>query len=238
MRPLPLLVLLFTLTFIASGYLIPFDGYDGTQVPIPQEDPPIQPAGWAFAIWLVIYGWLLVSAVFGLLRRAGDPDWDRVRLPLLLSLILGTPWVAIANASAIWATVVIFGMLGTAVWALLRAPVRDRWWLQGARSALCRMAHGGGLGVAGEHGGRMGRRTGGPRLGFHRHPAGAADRGGGAGGQAEGAGICVDGLLGTVRDRDEERAWSCRASRRSRLRGSWCWRSWTWLGRQRLAGAG
>jgi hypothetical protein len=130
MRPLPLLVLLFTLTFIASGYLIPFDGYDGTQLPIPQDDPPIQPAGWAFAVWLIIYGWLLVSAVHGLLRRADDPDWDRARVPLLLSLILGTPWVAIANVSAVWATVVIFAILATALLALMRAPVRDRWWLQ------------------------------------------------------------------------------------------------------------
>ncbi|CAA9390465.1 MAG: putative membrane protein [uncultured Rubellimicrobium sp.] len=130
MRPLPLLVLLFTLAFIASGYLIPFDGYDGTQVPIPQVDPPIQPAGWAFSVWGVIYGWLLVSAVFGILKRADDPQWDRARVPLLLSLVLGTPWVAIANVSAVWATVVIFGMLASAVWALLRAPARDRWWLQ------------------------------------------------------------------------------------------------------------
>jgi hypothetical protein len=130
MRPLPILLLLFMVAFLASGYLFPFDGYDGTQVPNPQPDPPIQPAGWAFAVWGIIYGWLLVSGVFGVLRRAEDRDWDRVRVPLLLSLILGTPWLAIANVSAIWATVVIFGMLGTAVWALLRAPVKDRWWLQ------------------------------------------------------------------------------------------------------------
>jgi hypothetical protein len=53
-----------------------------------------------------------------------------VRLPLALSLGLGTPWVAIANVSAIWATVVIFLMLGTALWALFEAPRRDRWLLQ------------------------------------------------------------------------------------------------------------
>lgn len=130
MKPLPVLVLLLTLTFILSGYLVPFDGYDSGQVPIPQDDPPIQPAGWAFSVWLAIFGWLLVSAVFGIWKRGEDPGWNRVRVPLLLSLALGTPWVPIASVSAIWATVVIFGMLGTAIWALVRAPRRDRWLLQ------------------------------------------------------------------------------------------------------------
>ena len=130
MRPLPLLVLLFTVTFLLSGYLVSFDGFDGAQVPFPQEDPPIQPAGWAFSVWLLIYGWLLVSAAYGLWKRAADPDWDRVRGPLLLSLVLGTPWVPVASVSAIWATVLIFAMLVAAIWALLRAPRRDRWLLQ------------------------------------------------------------------------------------------------------------
>ncbi len=130
MRALPLLILVLSVAFPLSGYLIPFDGYDGSQVPIPQEDPPVQPAGWAFSVWLVIFLGLFASAVFGLRRRADDPDWDRARLPLVLSLGLGTPWAAIANLSAIWATVVIFLMLGTALWALLVAPRKDRWLLQ------------------------------------------------------------------------------------------------------------
>jgi hypothetical protein len=129
-RALPVLILVLSVAFPLSGYLIAFDGYDGTQVPFPQDDPPVQPAGWAFSVWLVIYLGLFASAVFGLLRRRDDPGWDRARLPLALSLLLGTPWVAIANWSAIWATAVIFGMLGTALWALLVAPRRDRWWLQ------------------------------------------------------------------------------------------------------------
>jgi hypothetical protein len=130
MRILPRLLLVLSVAFPLSGYLIPFDGYDGTQVPFPQDDPPVQPAGWAFSVWLVIYVGLFASAAFGLLRRRDDADWNRARVPLALSLGLGTPWVAIANWSAIWATVVIFGMLGTAVWALLVAPRKDRWWLR------------------------------------------------------------------------------------------------------------
>lgn len=131
MKPLPILTLLFTLTFVISPALTdPFSGFEADQLPIPQIDPPVQPAGYAFAIWGLIYGWLIVSAVFGILRRADRPGWDHAREPLILSLAIGTPWLAIANASAIWATVGIIVMAVFAIAALFRAPEADRWWLR------------------------------------------------------------------------------------------------------------
>lgn len=131
MRPLPLLVLLLTLAFVTAPFWSgQFDGFEAGQLPIPQEDPPIQPAGWAFSIWSVIYLGLLASAVFGVWRRAEDPGWDRVRVPLLASLAVGAPWLWIAQRSAEWATVLIVLMAATAIAALLRAPARDRWLLQ------------------------------------------------------------------------------------------------------------
>lgn len=136
MRPLPVLTLLATLTFVGSAFLFPFRGYDGGQVPIPQPDPPVQPPGWAFSIWTVIYLGLLLSAVLGLWKRADDPLWDRVRLPLLLSLAIGTPWLAIAQRSAIGATAVIFVMAALAIAAMLRARERDRWILRAPVSLL------------------------------------------------------------------------------------------------------
>lgn len=126
-----LLILALTLAFaISPAFTDPFSGYRPDQLPIPQTDPPIQPAGYAFAIWGLIYAWLIVSAVYGLWRRPADAGWARVRLPLGLSLALGVPWLAIANASPVWATVVIFGMMGAAVAALIRSPAQDRWWLR------------------------------------------------------------------------------------------------------------
>lgn len=127
----PVLTLLFTLSFVISPALTePFSGFEADQLPIPQIEPPVQPAGYAFAIWGLIYGWLVVSAVFGLLRRPDSPGWDHAREPLILSLAVGTPWLAIANASAIWATVAIVIMAVLAIAALLRAPEADRWWLR------------------------------------------------------------------------------------------------------------
>lgn len=128
--PLPaILTLLVTLTFVLSPLVTePFSGFSEDQLPLPQIDPPVQPAGYAFAIWGVIYAWLVASAVFGLLRRTHDAGWTHARWPLIASLALGTPWLAVATQSAIWATLLIFPMAATAIWALLRSPSRDMWW--------------------------------------------------------------------------------------------------------------
>lgn len=125
------LTLILTATFVVSpAFTDPFMGFTADQLPNPQINPPVQPAGYAFAIWGLIYGWLVVSAVFGVWKRADSPNWDHVRAPLIVSLAVGTPWLAIANVSAIWATVTIFIMAGAAILALIRAPKMDRWWLQ------------------------------------------------------------------------------------------------------------
>jgi len=125
------LTLAFTITFVASpAFTRPFSGFTPDQLPIPQIDPPVQPAGYAFAIWGLIYAWLVVSAVFGVLRRRSTGTWDGVRTPLAVSLALGTPWLAVANRSAIGATVLIFAMAVSAIIALHRATDADRWWLR------------------------------------------------------------------------------------------------------------
>ncbi|MBI1416634.1 MAG: hypothetical protein GC146_05355 [Limimaricola sp.] len=125
------LTLIVTTTFVVAPVLTPpFAGFRADQLPNPQIAPPIQPAGYAFAIWGLIYTWLAVSAVFGVIRRRDDARWNRVRVPLIASLALGTPWLAIANASAIWATLTIIAMAATAIAALLATPAADRGWLR------------------------------------------------------------------------------------------------------------
>lgn len=122
------LTLLFTATFVVAPALTdPFSGFRADQLPIPQIDPPIQPAGYAFAIWGLIYGWLIVSAVFGVWKRGRDAAWDVMRAPLIVSLAVGTPWLWIANQSAIWATIGIIAMAVPAIMAMLRAPSDDGW---------------------------------------------------------------------------------------------------------------
>ncbi len=126
-----ILILVAALGFALSPYMtMGFNGFDPNQFPVPQTDPPIQPAGWAFSIWGLIYLWLIVSAGFGLLKRDVDPAWDQTRWPLLVSLTIGVAWIPVANISAFWAMVLIWIMWGGAVLALLRTPMQDVWWLR------------------------------------------------------------------------------------------------------------
>lgn len=126
-----ILVFLTALAFCVSPALLPeFGGFDPELYPIPQIDPPVQPAGYAFAIWGVIYLWLLVMAGFGLWKRREDARWDAVRVPLIISFGIGAFWLPVAYVSAFWAFVMIFAMLVPAVAAMRRAPETDRWWLR------------------------------------------------------------------------------------------------------------
>ncbi|WP_299814056.1 TspO/MBR family protein [uncultured Jannaschia sp.] len=130
MRLKAVLVLLAALAFAVSPLLNPgFGGYDPSQFPAITSDPPIIPAGYAFSIWGVIYLWLVAMAGYGLWRRPEDADWDATRWPLVASLGIGAVWLPVAMISPLWATILIWAMLGTALVALLRAPWRDRWLL-------------------------------------------------------------------------------------------------------------
>lgn len=132
MRLPAILVLIAAIAFAASPFLVPgFGGYDPTQFPVPQENPPVQPAGYAFAIWGVIYLWLIASAVYGVWKRRDAAHWNPHRLPLFISLAVGAIWLPVALASPIWATVLIWVMLASAVAALLRSPPEDRLLLRG-----------------------------------------------------------------------------------------------------------
>lgn len=125
-------VLLAALAFGASPFLVPgFNGFEANQFPVPQVDPPVQPAGYAFAIWGLIYVALLVSAVYGIVFRSQAVDWAEMRPPLALSLFVGVAWLPVAQASPVIATVLIWIMLIAALNALGRAPTLDRWLARG-----------------------------------------------------------------------------------------------------------
>ena len=55
------LTLILTATFVVSpAFTNPFMGFTADQLPYPQIDPRVQPAGYAFAIWGLIYSWMVV----------------------------------------------------------------------------------------------------------------------------------------------------------------------------------
>ena len=127
------ILLLATIAFgLAPLVTPPFTGYDPSLFPVEIGRPAIQPAGYAFSIWSVIYLWLIVHAVYGLSKRAEDPSWKPSRLPLTVAIAVGVVWLWIAGQSAIWGTVTIWIMALAALAAFLRAPTEpDRWLLSG-----------------------------------------------------------------------------------------------------------
>lgn len=135
---LPAFVLLLTVTFaVAPAFTPPFMGYQPGQLPVDYGRAAIQPAGYAFAIWGLIYSWLIVHAVFGLWRRRDDAAWAKVRLPLIGATALGTVWLAIAAAWPLIATVTIVVMAALTIWAFLAAnPARDPWLLSAPLSVF------------------------------------------------------------------------------------------------------
>ncbi len=131
-----LILLLATAAFVAAPAVTPpFTGYAPGTFPVLIKRPAIQPAGYAFSIWGVIYLWLLISAVAGFWQR-GNAAWSRPFLPHLAALILGTLWLAIASGYPILAAVVITTMAACTLWAFLSADPRQNRWLQQAPLGL------------------------------------------------------------------------------------------------------
>lgn len=113
---------------IAPALTEPFTGYTADQLAVPQPNPPIQPPGWAFSIWGVIYAWVLLGTGYGAWRAADAENWGPMRPSFALALALGAVWLAIANASPFWASIVIAVMAASAITALLRAGSMDWMW--------------------------------------------------------------------------------------------------------------
>jgi hypothetical protein len=133
MKTNALILLIATAAFLVAPFLTPpFTGYDPAQFRVFIERPSIQPAGYAFAIWSVIYLWLVAHAAFGLWKRGKDPAWNAVRPYLTIAVAVGAAWLWIAGQSAVWGTVTIWIMAVGANLAFLRADTSvDRWLLSG-----------------------------------------------------------------------------------------------------------
>ncbi len=127
---MPILVFIAAVAFAVAPFLSPeFGGFDPERFPVPQENPPVQPAGWAFAIWGVIYISLVLHAAVGWFRYAKEADWQRGRPYLFASFAVGAAWLPIALVSPIWATVLIWVMLITALLALYKSRRAKPQWI-------------------------------------------------------------------------------------------------------------
>lgn len=123
------LLLIAALAFAIAPFLSPdFGGFDPNRYPVPQDGPPVQPAGWAFSIWGLIYVALVAHAVVGLTLHQHDEGWQRGRVALIVSLAVGASWLPVAQVSPVWATVLIWVMLISVLLALCQMKdARPAW---------------------------------------------------------------------------------------------------------------
>jgi hypothetical protein len=125
------LLLVVTIAFALTPAITPpVAGYDPALFPVQIARPMIQPAGYAFAIWGVIYVWLITHAVFGVWQKRDVPEWDAPRLWLIAAALLGALWLVVSPDYPRAATGVIWAMLVAALAAFLKTPTQpDRWML-------------------------------------------------------------------------------------------------------------
>lgn len=125
-----ILVLIAAIAFAITPFLSPdFGGFDPEKYPIPQRNAAVQPAGWAFSIWGLIYLWLIVHAAFGVFKYKNDAEWDKGRIALIISLAVGTTWLPIALLSPIWATILIWIMLIAALISIYQSERAAPSWI-------------------------------------------------------------------------------------------------------------
>lgn len=125
-----ILVLITAIAFAVAPFLSPeFGGIDPDRYPIPQDNPPVQPVGWAFSIWGPIYLWLVAHALFGAFKYRQDLQWEAGRMALALSLVIGAIWLPVALVSPIWATILIWAMLIAALIALYQLQKASPAWI-------------------------------------------------------------------------------------------------------------
>lgn len=125
-----ILVLITAIAFAIAPFLSPeFGGFDPERYPIPQRNPPVQPAGWAFSIWGPIYLWLIAHAAFGVFKYKEDAEWNKGRISLSISLAVGAIWLPVALLSPIWATILIWIMLITALVSLYQSGSTAPAWI-------------------------------------------------------------------------------------------------------------
>lgn len=124
-------LLVATLAFVIAPAFTPsFRGYDPAVFPVKIDRPAVQPAAYAFAIWGLIYLWLIAHAGFGLWKRSDNAAWSKPLVATFGAVLLGTVWLAIATRAPLPAAVVIVIMAVLAIAAFLQTePQQDRWLL-------------------------------------------------------------------------------------------------------------
>ena len=102
-------------------------GTDEFAQPTPGGDPPLTPAGYAFAIWTPIYAGTIAYAIRQALpRHAARPLFRHAGWGSALALLATSAWLLVAQErERAWATVAVFAVIAAGLAIAVRAVERE-----------------------------------------------------------------------------------------------------------------
>jgi len=105
---------------IAAGYL-GIGTFEEAERSLPAL---IQPAGWAFSIWGLIYLLSAVYAVYQLIPKYDNATLRSTRVPALVGFVGSIAWLYFAGMSSalVWLTIPILFIMAIALTYVVRAP--------------------------------------------------------------------------------------------------------------------
>ena len=124
---LRIVVLVTAILQIPAAALLSIGTFENVTRPLPTL---IQPAGWTFSIWGLIYLLSLVFAIYQVIPKNDNQTLRAVRIPALIAFAGSTVWLWLAGDSTIvvWGTIpVLFIMAGALSYVVIQPRLPARW---------------------------------------------------------------------------------------------------------------
>jgi len=126
---LRILVLVAALAQVPVAVYLGAGSFEGVTQALPVF---IQPAGWAFAIWGLIYALSIVFAVYQVIPKYDNQTLRAVRIPALIAFIGSSVWLLFANSvtTLIWFSIPTLFIMGGVLAYVVTVPRLPAQWPQ------------------------------------------------------------------------------------------------------------
>jgi hypothetical protein len=124
---LKLAVLIASISQVAAAYFMNIGTFDTTERTLPVF---IQPAGWAFSIWGLIYLFSFIYAVYQLVPQYDNAVLRATRAPALVAFVGSIVWLYFAGTGdwQTWFTAPVLFLVALVLTRVVQAPRGATWW--------------------------------------------------------------------------------------------------------------
>jgi len=118
---LKILVLIASIAQVVGAAYLSIGTFEQTTRDLPVL---IQPAGWAFSIWGLIYTLSFVYAIYQIIPKNDNPILAKTRAPALIGFLGSIVWLYLAGMEAplVWLTIVVLFAMALAFTFVVTAP--------------------------------------------------------------------------------------------------------------------